>query len=189
MQIINSRLLIILAAFITFGTFSAASTALSQIENDLDYGTYRTVADVFSVRVPGTDEKKLFVSISNPYTNTIVCSGRITYGVVEGFATKITKTLYLDKSVVFPNGAFKRPQLDDVEVELNEGQRLDLGFKGPSNVTCVRMDLSTPLPRQYCEHASRIELHENGCSMLYEGQKIYPLVSDNYLLGSCKCYE
>lgn len=175
---------------LTLLTLSLTQSLFASFENDLpSNGDFRPNAEVYSIYITELDVNKLFMEVSNPYTNTIKCRGRVEYTVVEGFSTKIVKVADIYDTPVFPDNAFDRPSLIPVPLELDNDQRLMYNYRGEATLYCRGGYDREPLPRAFCEQESRLDFHQQMCETLYEGQTLYPLQEGHSFLGNCKCYN
>lgn len=144
----------------------------SSLDVDLEENnSYQTTGKVI------LENKQFYIVASNPYTNTIKCSGTIKLNGTQEER---------DDILILPNTAYTPPKY--IKQTINSSSKLANEL---IELSCVG-GLGTKLPNEFCS-APNPKAHEDNCELLYAGQNYYPVLaqgktkSDSFYIGDCWC--
>ncbi|MBF0440827.1 MAG: hypothetical protein HQK54_02885 [Oligoflexales bacterium] len=158
-------------------------------ENDL--GIWDSV-DIEAKAYAGFDQMsnstRAFVQIPHQYTNTLRCELNIPVKIAKRDGGFTVKDVHINNIAVYPKAAFGFEMTIPVPVKLGQDEAIDEDFNETVIAGCQGWDASIPLPDSLCLSPKYNPGHQKACSLLINGQKLYPWVRNGAWIGSCRCY-
>ncbi len=177
---------IIKQAWIFFGLWMGGLAYASEglVENDLS--SLRLVSirgEIKTVQNQKTGKVALHLRLPHRYTNSLACSGHISFSV-EG--SNEERTLEIKDLLIFPDMSFGRPLSFPLPVVLQPGETLSTYFRAERDFICKGWDTQIPLPDGFCKNAVLLPGIAEACGMLAPGVLV-PWIRNGAYLGSCRC--
>jgi hypothetical protein len=154
------------------------------LENDLSsLHLVNLRGEIKSVYNEGTRKIALHIRITHPYTNSLACSGHVSFSV-EG--SKNERDMEFKELLIFPDAAFGKPLSFPLSVSLQPGEVLSPYFHAERDVVCHGWDTQIPLPTGLCKNPAMVPGLAQACAVVPSGSLV-PWIRNGAFLGSCRC--
>ncbi len=153
-------------------------------ENDLS--PFRSVslrAEVKTVRQVATGKIALHLRVPHTYTNSLACSGSLSFGV-EG--EEAERGIQISDMLVIPDAAFGRPLSFLLPVSLPAGETVAPFFYQEREILCRGWDARIPLPEGLCKNPVLVPGFLEACGMVAPGAMV-PWIRNGIYIGACRC--
>jgi hypothetical protein len=168
-------------------TAGAAPLAFAS-ENDLGpWDSVTLQANAYAGFDQMSNTTKIFIQIPHQYTNTLRCEMTVPVKIIKqdgGFAVKEAR---LNNITIYPKAAFGFEMTIPVSIKLKQDELIDEDFDETVTANCQGWDASIPLPDSLCLNPKYNPGHQKACSLLINGQKLYPWIRNGAWIGSCRC--
>ncbi len=164
--------------------FTTAKADVEKVEyNDLPrYRNVQLDVTIFKGKEYNSENAALFFIVDHPYTNTLECTFQLELQTTGG---DLVKQIFANIPVYAARTSQKNfmAQVSQTEYPIISALNLTNTKRFTKKATCHGRDERKPLPAQFCANASETKV----CELMYPGQKIYPVMWENFFLGNCRC--